>query len=438
MGPLKKALGSAGIYLGANLVNAGIPFLLIPVLTRVLSPADYSLVAIFTVSLAVFGAFTGLSLHGSVGARFFKLPPAEFSRFVSAGMGLVCLSTTVVIAIVVLAGSQLERVTGLSLPWILAAVVGSSLLAMSNVRLAVWQVSGNAARFATFQICQSLLNAGMTLVFVFLLALKWEGRIAGQLLAIGVFAAIAVLLLWREGLVVRIESFRQHSVAVLRFGLPLVPHVIGAMLIAGGGQVLVANTLGPTEAGLYVIAMQFGAAFGVCAEAFGRAYQPWLFSRLQDGGEKSELLIVGVSCSVFGGFLVVAGIGAVVAYVMFPLIVGSQFEAARPLLFSFFAGAGFQGMYLAISGIFFYFEKTKYLAMVTVGSGVACLFAMWALGSRFGLAGFAVAFAFSQLLTFVFALLVARRIRPLPWKRFVEGIRLVWRSKPISVVPDGE
>ena len=42
---MKRQLLRAGAIYGiANVVSAGVPFLLIPILTRALSPADYGLV----------------------------------------------------------------------------------------------------------------------------------------------------------------------------------------------------------------------------------------------------------------------------------------------------------------------------------------------------------------------------------------------------------
>ena len=67
-----KLFGNAAIYLGANILNAGIPFLLLPILTRVLTPADYGTVAMFGIVLSVLGAFTGLSVHGAIGVRYFS------------------------------------------------------------------------------------------------------------------------------------------------------------------------------------------------------------------------------------------------------------------------------------------------------------------------------------------------------------------------------
>jgi O-antigen/teichoic acid export membrane protein len=85
-----KRFGKAGIFLGANIVSAGIPFLLLPFLTKALTPSDYGIVAMFGVMVNVFGTLTGLSVHGAIGVRYFELPNSidqhdnhlRYSRFV--------------------------------------------------------------------------------------------------------------------------------------------------------------------------------------------------------------------------------------------------------------------------------------------------------------------------------------------------------------------
>ena len=102
-----KLFGNAAIYLGANILNAGIPFLLLPILTRVLTPADYGTVAMFGIVLSVLGAFTGLSVHGAIGVRYFQLGKKELSEYVGTCVGILAVT-------LMLAGAPARRVAGFS------------------------------------------------------------------------------------------------------------------------------------------------------------------------------------------------------------------------------------------------------------------------------------------------------------------------------------
>ena len=103
----RSLFGSAIVYTLTNAVSAGIPVLVLPVLTRVLTPEEYGRVAMFSVVVTLFGAFTGLNVHGAVGIRYFARKDVDFPRYVATCLIILAASTLVVLALV-----------GLLLPWL--------------------------------------------------------------------------------------------------------------------------------------------------------------------------------------------------------------------------------------------------------------------------------------------------------------------------------
>lgn len=77
---------SIGIYLFSSFLNGIIPFLILPVLTRFLSPSDYGIVAMFSVLITFLAPFTGLSVHGAVYRKYFDLDEKEIAVYI----GNVC------------------------------------------------------------------------------------------------------------------------------------------------------------------------------------------------------------------------------------------------------------------------------------------------------------------------------------------------------------
>jgi len=71
--PEYNLIKKVSIYTSANILVKAIPFLLLPVLTRYLSPSDYGIIAIFQVILAFLIVFIGLNSNGAVMVNFFKL-----------------------------------------------------------------------------------------------------------------------------------------------------------------------------------------------------------------------------------------------------------------------------------------------------------------------------------------------------------------------------
>lgn len=420
-----KLVGNAAIYLGANILNAGIPFLLLPILTRVLSPADYGTVAMFGVVLSVMGAFTGLSVHGAVGVRFFTLSKEELAQYVGACVGILAVSTLVLVVLVVLFAPRLAAFTGVPADWLVTAVILSGFQFLGNIRLSLWQVSGQARQYGLFQVSQSLLNAGLSLIFILLLGMAWQGRIFGQAFAVVLFGVLALHWLRRDGLLKASEKWRELGADALRFGVPLIPHVIGSLLIATSGQFFVTNMLGVSQTGIYVVAAQIGAVVGLIADAFGKSYNPWLYTRLQDDTRANQHLIVGVTYCAFIFFFVISAIASCAMYFLLPLIVGVKFVAARELGVYFIFANGFTGMYLAIAGFFFFSSKTKFVSIISILSGAVSIATMWILGKFYGITGIACGFLLAQVLMFTLAWILANMVRPMPWLQFRSAVRAV-------------
>ncbi|WP_369412260.1 oligosaccharide flippase family protein [Geotalea toluenoxydans] len=54
---------ASGIYTISAVINSSIPFLMMPILTRFLTPTDYGIVSMFTVLVGIVSPFVGLNIH---------------------------------------------------------------------------------------------------------------------------------------------------------------------------------------------------------------------------------------------------------------------------------------------------------------------------------------------------------------------------------------
>ena len=78
----KKLLKNSFIYILGDVLNKAVPFFMLPILTRYLTPEDYGIIATFTVLVSFLMVFTGLSIHGSISVNFFKMEKEELKIFI--------------------------------------------------------------------------------------------------------------------------------------------------------------------------------------------------------------------------------------------------------------------------------------------------------------------------------------------------------------------
>lgn len=409
-------LGSAATYTVANVLNAAIPFLLLPILTRVLTPADYGLVAMFATVLAVSSALTGVNVHGAVGVRYFQQDRFDLPRYVATCLTIL-VGTTALSALVAgaLAG-PLTRVTGLPLSWLVVAVIASGAQFVVQTRLVLWQVRDEPLKFAALQLFSSVLNVTLSLLFVLQLHWAWVGRTAGQSLAIVIAAAVAFASL-RAGGWLRGRPNREYAVDAVRFGLPLVPHAIGSVLGVMVDRFLVTAVLGVSQTGIYLVGVQVAMGLTLVTESFNRAFVPWLYRALQSGDDARKAQIVRGTYLYFGVVLlgaVVLGVGGPPAL---ELLVGPEFRESGTLLLTLAIGTAFGGMYYMVTNYLFYTGRTEMLAVVTLTAGLLNIAVGYVLIRHNGLIGAAQGFAITQATVFFGTWAAAQRAYPMPWLR---------------------
>ncbi|WP_044874938.1 oligosaccharide flippase family protein [Pseudomonas sp. LFM046] len=406
---------SAGVFMGANMISVGIPFLLLPILTRVLAPHDYGLVAMFSVMLSIFVALTGLSLNGAISVRFHQLDSVTLSRYVGC-----CIAISVAIFLVLSAfgfffGNWMAPFIGLPSRWLAIVLFLALCTNVINIRLALWQAGGHAVPYAVFQVLQAGTNAGLSLLLVLGFAMAGEGRVFGQGLAVVIFAIVALLSLVMSKVVTFPRHGEGHLADCLRFGVPLLPHALGALAISTADRFVITNILGVESAGIYMLGLQLGLMIGLVSDAFVKVYGPWLNSKLNSGADEASAEIVGVTYLAWIAFFVVSVLAYFFLNFAFSFFFGSGFLGAKELMIWFFLGQAFQGMYLSVAGFFFFTARTSLVSVATATSGGVSIVGS-IIGCKFlGLEGAAISYFIAQVVAFCIAWGLSVRVCKMPW-----------------------
>lgn len=413
MTSIRRLFGSVATYASANILNSAIPFFLLPVLTRVLSPEEYGVVAMFTTVVSVLSAFTGLSLHGAVSVRYFDLE-TQHPRFVGTCLAVLSAGTLITLLIIWSMAGPLSGWTSLPQEWLLIAVVASAAQTMIQIRLVIWQIRTQPIRYGFFQVIQTLLNLSLSLGLILLFGLGWEGRGVGIVGAVFLFGALALYSLKRGGLVTWCFDV-DYAKTALRFGVPLIPHTIGGMMIAMSDRFIITSALGVATTGSYAVGAQMGMVIGILADAFSKAFVPHLYSELRKNDKFTGFRIVRQCAAVFILFLILAIFYVIILPSVYPLIVGEAYTDSLAIAQLIGFGNAFTGMYYVVVGFIFFSEKTGLLARLTICVGVINCGLTYFLVGELGSVGAAWSYVIVQFLFFVGAWYLAQKTVPLPW-----------------------
>ena len=410
-------LSGSAVYLVSNIFNAAIPFALLPVLTRYLSPAEYGEVAMFQTLLGALGAFVGISVAGAAGRKYFDGHPRDndLKHFIAACLQILLVSSAVVFAIMFILRGRFADWLGLQTQWILFAVFVSAVSVIVRLRLGQWQVRKEALRYGALQIAQSAFNMLLSLVLVVVLLQGAEGRIAAQIWSAGVFAFIALVLLKRDGLLTFLVWKPRYIKEALSFGVPLIPHIGGIFLLGSVDRFVINAELGLAEAGIYMVAVQLAAAMGLVFDAINNAYVPWLFERLKRDLPDEKRQIVRYTYVWYGLIMLGIALAFAIGPWLVNLIAGPKYAQAGDVIGWLALGNGLGGMYLMVTNYIFYSKRTGLLSLVTVTSGLINVMLLVVLIRLLGLKGAAIAFSIAMGLRFLLTWYVAQKRHPMPW-----------------------
>lgn len=421
MGALKRAgLGGFAsgslVYLLSNALSAAIPFILIPVLTRHLTPAEYGQVGIFLGLVAALAAFTGLNANGAAARKYYdETAPDELRQFLGACLFILVASATVLLLLAVVFRAPLAQQLGLEPGWIPWAVALSAASFVINLRLTQWQVRKQALPYGTLQVLQAGLALGLAVVAVVVLGLGAGGRIMAQVVAVGSCMLAALWLLHRDRLL-SLSPRPAHVREALRFGVPLIPHVSGLFLLGMADRFVINAELGATQAGLYFVAVQLSSVMAVLFDAINKAYIPWLFERLKrdDAAEKRQT--VRLTYAYFAGALALAGLFALLGPAAIPVIAGERYAEAGAAIGWLALGQAFGGGYYMVTNYIFYSKKTGMMSVATLCCGAFNIVLLLVLVEAMGLRGAAMAYALAMACRFFWMWWLAQRRHPMPWR----------------------
>lgn len=413
-------LSGSAIYLLSNILHAVVPFILLPVLTRYLSPAEYGEVAMFQTLLGALGAFIGLSVVGAAGRKYYdnNLTDTEMGQYIGACLQVLLVSTALVFTLMFFLRESLSAWLGLDEKWVLWAVGLAAFTVMVGLRLGQWQVRKKAISYGAAQVSKSILDMGLSLLFVVVLLFGASGRISAQIMAVGMFAVFSLWLLKRDQLLTVFVWNTGFHREIIRFGLPLIPHVSGVFLLASVDRFVINAELGLAEAGVYMVAVQLAAGVALLFDAINKAYVPWLFEKLKENDLQQKKKIVRYTYLWYLVIIAGAGAGFVVGPWLVRLVAGPGYEQAGDIIGWLLLGQAFGGMYLMVTNYIFYSRRTGMLSIATITSGLINLGLLILLIKLLGLTGAAVSFSVAMAIRFLLTWWVAQKRHPMPWFNF--------------------
>jgi len=403
------------IYILFEVLNKGVPFLILPFLTHYLSPEDYGHIASYNVFVSFVFIFIGLSVHGLISVKFFKMPREVLAIFISNGITLSLVSAMAVLGGVWVFLDLISQKLMLPRELLISGVVMVFFQYITLINLNLWIYEGKPQQYGFYQFFQMLLNYGLILTAVVVLSYSWEGYIMANILSIILFGFLSMGILWQRAYL-KWKLCKEYFKSYLSFGIPLIPHQLSGWMSTSGDKMLLISLVGSYATGLYQVGFQIGSVMSIITAAIHKVWNPYIYKQLQNGLNREEKIsIVKLSYLYFAGMLLLVGILYIGSMGIFKYFIAKDFTDSLQYTFWILLAYAFNGMYFMVVSYIFYFEKTATLAKITFSTAIFHLLLSFTLIHSIGAIGAGYAMATSYALMFFLVWRYSQSVYPLPW-----------------------
>lgn len=302
---LKQLAGESVIYGLAGVAQRFLVLFMVPLYTRLFSPADFGILALVNATTSLVTIFAVLALDNSAHRWYWDTEDEADRRRTVASWAWCQLTVASVLGLgIFLSAEQLAEliVENPVATEYFQIIALEPLLMASGMFLNAWlRMQRRAKATAVFGLGTSFFTLGLTAILLLVFDWGLEAIFWARLAGGGLRTGIAVLLM---GSWLSPRYFdRPRLWELLRFAAPMIPASLSLWMIQSSDRFFIQHFEDGGEVGLYQIGTNLATAVSMLTAAFTRAWSPFAFSIHKEPDARevyaSVLLVyMWISCAV--------------------------------------------------------------------------------------------------------------------------------------------
>lgn len=363
-----SCLVKAGIWFTlCNFLQKGISFLTMPIFTRIMTTEEYGQYSVYNSWYSIITIFATLHLSYYVFNKGLVKYEEDRDQFV---VSIQSLSTTLTAALFILyvvfrdtVNMYMGMTTTMMVCLMVQLLFEPSILYWTARKR--FEYDYRAVVFITLLI--SILNPVLGIIII--KSGLFNNAALGRAFSITVIALMlgSFFMLQITKRAKKIYSVKYWKYA-LNFNLPLIPHYLSTTILSSADRIMIERMCGATKAAIYSVAYSVGMCGTLFSQAIHQTLLPWLYKKMKNNEYDG---IPQVTNTLLFGML-----GIVLMMMCFApeiiYIVGSSSYQEAVCVMPPVCGSIF---FIFLQNIFanfeYYFEKTKLIAVASVGVAVA-------------------------------------------------------------------
>jgi O-antigen/teichoic acid export membrane protein len=354
------------------MLTKAISFIMLPIYTRLLTPADYGVMELISLTLDIISIVAGAKLAVGIFRYYYKAEsPAEKNAVISTAFIGLGISYGVVGAATFLAAGPLATLVFGSPEHVELIRIASLTLALQSliiVPTAYARMQDQSLLFVGANVVKLLIGLSLNILFLIHMGMGVKGVFLANLIATAVVGAGLGFHVVRS---VGLSFSRAATRDLLRYGVPLIAMQCAAFILTFGDRYFLQATTDETTVGLYSLAYTFG--FLLATIGYIPFEMVWEPARFRIAGRDDYLVIMNRAFHYMSIFLISMAVGfAIFVKDLLRVMAAPEFLPAADLVPLILVAFIFQGWTTLHDLGIHMKEKTEYLTLANwIAAGVA-------------------------------------------------------------------
>jgi len=393
----KKLLKHSLIYGAGAVISKAVGFLMIPVYTRYLTPEDYGILEILTLTSFIITWIFSMGLDSSILRFYFDYDTEkEKKQVISTGLifliGVMLLGTSILLNFV----SKFSLIfldTVEYSHYFRIIFITTFFQVILNIPLTYLRAKDQSVLFVAISLCRLIIALSLNIYLIVFLNMGVLGVLYSSLITSSFICVIMLFIIFKEiGFVFSLNKLKK----MLDYGLPFIPTGLSLFELSFADRYFLKCFSSLKEVGLYSLGYKFASMLGILIiNPFIQIWNVFMFPEAKKNNAKQIFARV---LTYFGFILTFAGLGISILGEEIVKIVAAPnfFDSYKVIPIVSLAYILYGGYHIFPIGIYLK-KKTKHLVPVVISAAILNLLLNWLLIPKFNMMGAGMATMLSYL-----------------------------------------
>lgn len=423
-----KTISNSALVVFGFVFNKAISFLMIPILTRLLTTSDYGKVSTYAAWVSLMAYVIGMALEYSVRNAYVDYK-ADMDKYMSALCGLSIVGAGIIGGLIFLVNKA--AVHQMSDVLCICCVVHAYVHALINYMNMKFTMYEQYKKRVLILVLPNVLSSILGVILIISMADdKYMGRIWGYFL---IFAPLGLFILFNQIKKGKVFYHREYWKYAQVISLPMVAHGLSNVVLNNFDRILLSSLRSDSEAGIYSLVYNFSMIAIAVTTAIENVWIPWFTRKME--ARKTAIINKGVKLYILVVVVVMCGILMVAPEVLM-LMSAKEYWGGKiiiaPIVFSSFM-IFLYSLHVAVE---IYYKSSKYTALNTFIAAIVNIVLDWILIPIYGIMGAAFTTLFSYIVSFLMHYRYSKKLNSelYPFKIYLLPLAIVTLMTIVSYV----